>query len=261
MTLWHSILLGIVQGISEFLPISSSGHLVIAERSLELAVADDRVFDVVVHAGTLFALLVYFWKDWVALVKSIFIRDVKSRLMILFLILATIPAGIAGVLLGDWIDDTFRTVSWVGVWLLVTGALLFTAEQYPKDRGKEVTAKKSLLIGCFQAFALLPGISRSGSTIAAGMMLGLSREKAARFSFMMLVPALLGAVTLTFLDFEHTTVRIAYFTPYIIGMITAAVVSLLLIHLMLGFVKTHSLKVFAWYCFLVGGTITVVSFL
>lgn len=246
------IFLGILQGITEFFPISSSGHLLLAENFLSLPVADLQAFDVVLHGGTLAALLVLFWREWLGILKF----DKVGRNFFLQLVVATIPAALAGVFLGDWMEAATRGENrlWiVGGFFICVAILFFCAEKFSKQNSEKIGWKQVLFMGFAQAIALLPGVSRSGSTIAAGMFTGLKREAAARFSFLMLAPVTFGAVVLTAKDFLDGKVTLPPINFVIVGFIAAAVTSYFAAETLLRFIKKHSLNAFGIYLIIAAG--------
>ena len=268
----ESLFLGLLQGVAEFLPISSSGHLVLAETYLHLDVEKLKVFDVVLHIGTLTAIIVYFWKDFCGLIKGFlaFLRLYKTaphiemyQRLIGYIIIATIPAVIVGLLFGDAIDYLFRNAWYVALFMIMMGEIYILAERFlAKYKIKrEITWKNALIIGLAQAIALAPGISRSGSTIAAGLFLGVSREKAARFSFLMAMPAIFGAGMLTFVKELKAagaggagtlTVELM---PMIVGFIASFAASLATVYFLMRYLKNNSLRPFSYYLFALGGAI------
>jgi len=205
MTTVQALLLGIIQGITEFLPISSSGHLVIAQQLFGIK-EKALFFDVMLHLGTLLAVFVYFRRDIVALIAAVFGRDSDSwpgtaaqgRRVALWVILGTIPAGVIGALFNSAIEKTFSSAVFAGGGLLVTAALLAAADRTRAgERGAaSLGVPGSLIVGAAQAVAILPGVSRAGATICAAIFLKLDRREAARFSFFLFIPAILGAVVL-----------------------------------------------------------------
>ena len=195
MNFESAIFLGALQGITEFFPISSSGHLLLAEHFFALDVANLKAFDVVLHAGTLVALLALFWREWFSILKF----QKSGRKLFGQLIVATIPAAAVGLFAGDAIDELTRGANLVPIvagFFVVVALALFAAEKFGKQNSQKVGWKNIFAMSIFQAAALLPGVSRSGATIAAGMFFGLDRSTAARFSFLMLAPATAGAVIL-----------------------------------------------------------------
>jgi undecaprenyl-diphosphatase len=242
MTILQAIILGIVQGITEFLPISSSGHLILGETLLNLEVAELKTFDVVVHVGTLLAILAYFWKD---------LWQVKRWP---WLILGTIPAVIVGLTLEDQIDAVFRSALAVGIVMIIVGAIFMIPESWGKRaRDKSLKWWQVVLVGIAQAVAIIPGVSRSGSTIFTGTMLGMQREEAARFSFLLGAVAITGAGILTGLDIETASVD---WGVLVAGFIASFVAGFLSVKWLMKYLKHHSLRVFGIYLMSIG-TITL----
>ena len=203
MEFLDALILGILQGITEFLPISSSGHLIIGETYLGLNVDTLKSFDVVVHVATLLAIITYFWVDFKGMIKAFLAfcsgklkKDDKYGKLILFIVIGTIPAVIVGLFAEDIIDQHFRNIAAVGKWMLIIGILFLLAEHFHKKKKlASLTLRKSIFIGLMQALALIPGVSRSGSTIVAGLFSGIERSEAARFSFLLGIPAIAGVCT------------------------------------------------------------------
>ena len=260
MTIFQSILLGIIQGLTEFLPISSSAHLVITPYlfNWQIPVQDAFIFDVLVQLGTLLAVIVYFWKDLYEIIRAVILglvhrkpfADLKAR-MGWYLVLATIPALIAGLFFKDLVERAFASPLAAGIFLLGTAALLVTAELVGKRSRvfESVAWLDALLIGIFQVISLLPGISRSGSTISGGMIRNLDRPSAAKFSFLMSVPVMIGAGLLAVLDLIKLPDYSGQLPTLLVGFITAAVVGYLAIRWLLSFLVKRSLYVFAIYSF------------
>lgn len=254
----EALWLGLTQGITEFLPISSSGHLVLLEDFFELPVKGLKNFDVVVHLGTLLAILAYFWRDIWVILRSIFavlsrkkssekLFGVKPIIFVWFLILGTIPAVIVALTAEDLIDDFFRDSLNVAYSFLATGIFFIFAEYFVKKvKSSKLNAKKSIWIGIFQAIAIIPGISRSGSTIGAGLLGGISRAEAAHFSFILGIPALLGAGI--FIAFKNDPATMTFSNEaYLIGFTSAFVSGYLSILFLMKFLKKHSLAWFSIY--------------
>lgn len=254
MDLFQAVILGIVQGITEFLPISSSGHLIIVEQFMGLEMSELKSFDVAVHVGTLFTILFYFRADVWKLLKSFIglfgkkeLREKKSEELIWFIILGTIPAVIVGFTLEDQIDGFFRDSEKVAMAMLLVAGLFIISELIKKrfyKENKSLSLGKVMFIGLMQAMALIPGVSRSGSTISAGLMGGLDREEAARFSFLLGIPAIAGAGILTALNADSSD--LSYLVLFV-GFISAFLSGLLSVSLLMKFLKNHSLMVFAVY--------------
>lgn len=266
MTLLQAILLGIVQGLTEFIPVSSSGHLVLVPHLLgwEFDHSQAFVFDVLVQWGTLFAVFLYYRKDLTIIALDFFRTLIKgtpfsteNSRMGWYLILATIPAVIVGLLCKDLIKSAFSNAKVTGFFLLLTAALLIIAEIAGKRNRstKEITWLDSLWIGCAQVLALLPGVSRSGSTIAGGMIRNLDRSSAARFSFLMSVPVMLGAGLLAFKDLFAMQATGDFLLSLGVGFIAALVSGYMAIHWLIAYLNKHSLYIFAAYCSLLGVTI------
>lgn len=271
MDIIQAIILGIVQGLTEFLPVSSSAHLVFMTDILGLP--QNVSFDTILHLGTLLAVVGYFWRDLVHIIRcfissiiDIFRGNFKKGLeetpfkkLSWLLIIGTIPAGIMGILLEKQFEALFNSVIYVGFFLLITGLLLWGAERVkPGEKNiKDITFKNALVIGVAQGIAIAPGISRSGATIAAGLFSGLNRELAARFSFLLSIPAILGAAIVQMKDITSFDVNS---TVIIAGFVSAAIFGYLAIKLLLKIIKERSLMIFAYYCWIVGIIVIILSF-
>ncbi len=271
MTILQSILLGIIQGLTEFLPISSSGHLVILPYLLGWQIPADQSFsfDVLVQLGTLVAVIIYFRKELVDIFKGI-ITDFKTKKLGTsvesrtgwYLILATIPAGVAGLLIKDVIEQAFGNPNAVAFFLFGTALLLILAEVVGKKE-RDLSGMRwfdALWIGFFQVLSLFPGLSRSGSCIAGGMTRNFDRRSAGRFSFLMSIPVMAAAGLLSAIDLFDIP-NLGQFLPVLlIGFIVAGVVGYFTISWMLNFVQNHSLFVFAGYCLFLGAAVLVFGF-
>lgn len=263
MTIWQSILLGIIQGLTEFLPVSSSGHLVITPFLLgwDLPAQDAFIFDVLVQVATLLAVFAYFWNDFIAILAGLYrglnerprFQNQPARLGLL-IIIASLPAGIIGLLLKDIVEAAFASPAATGFFLLITAAVLVFAERTGKRSRslEQITWKDALRIGFFQALAILPGISRSGATIAGAMTADLERAPAAKFSFLMSAPIMLAAGALTLLDLLEIPNLGQVLPVFIPGFIASALVGYLSIRWLLAFLTRRTLYPFAIYCALVG---------
>jgi len=248
----YAIILGIVQGISEFLPISSSGHLILAAKVFQKEM--HLTLNVALHLGTLLAVIVYFLKDWRQLLWGSFSKDPNptSRNILFAIVVGTIPAGIIGIFFKDQIA-TIHNTQVVCIMLILVGVLMWVVDRYASSSKGigDISIRHGLLIGVAQAFALIPGTSRSGITILAGRLLKLDRESAARFSFMLGTPAMGGAALL-----EGSNIISHFAKPeFYLGMIVSFVVGWLTISFLLRFIRTHGLGVFAVYRILVASTI------
>jgi len=264
LSVWEAIILGIIQGLTEFLPVSSSGHLVIAQGFLPGFQQQGVLFDVMLHIGTLLAVVFFLWQEIVDILKALAPRTQAAvahghndnisvrRRIALYIIIGTIVTGTIGILCKDVIHHLFESVEIAGAMLLVTGILLFAAERMPHATRteKEMTAVDALVIGLAQACALMPGISRSGATIAFGLFRHIDGETAARFSFLLSIPAILGA---TVLEIGYVqTVSLHEILVYGVGMLTAAVVGFGALRLLFIIIKKRELRFFAYYCWCVG---------
>jgi undecaprenyl-diphosphatase len=267
----QALVMGLVQGLTEFLPVSSSGHLIVVPF---LAGWDDAfirslAFSVMLHLGTLLALLVYFRAEWVRLVPAALatIRDRslqgdEDRRLAWLLLASTIPAAIAGVVLNDLIETSFRQVELVALTLVIGGIILALADRFgAKSRSiEDVTFPIAVGIGVAQALALVPGISRSGISISAARMVGMDRESAARFAFLMATPITAGAglfeVRKLIAGEGGVDVSIA---PLVVGLVAAAISGMAAIHFMLGFLRRQSLDVFVVYRFALAAVVLIVS--
>lgn len=271
MDIFQAIIIGLVQGLTEFLPVSSSAHLIFAQQAL--GVADvGLAFDVLLHVGTLVAVIVYFFNDIVNMIKGFllslvdlkdgnFMGELKKdpyKKLAWLTILATIPIGIVGVLFNDIVESMFQGLTIPAFLLLITGCLLYVSQRMNSGRidVRNITLKEALIMGCGQALAILPGLSRSGTTIAAGLFAGLDKEFAAKFSFILSIPAILGAAVFQLKDLSGGSVEIG---ACIAGFIVAAISGYLAISFLLKIVREKSLDIFAYYCWIVGIIVLVGS--
>lgn len=247
----RSIVLGIIQGLTEFLPVSSSGHLEIAKFILgEDAVGEESLFmTVVLHFATALSTIVIFRKFIWDIVKSAFSKEGKySRLFVVNIVISMIPAALVGVFFDDLMEQLFnKNILLVCAMLIVTGLLLYVADM-AKNTNKKVGAFEAIIIGISQAIAILPGISRSGATISTSVLLGIDREEAARFSFLMVVPLIFGKIAKDLLDDSFTTFS-ANLVELGAGFIAAFITGLIACTWMIALVKRSQLKYFSYYCF------------
>ncbi len=269
-TVLQALVMGIVQGLTEFLPVSSSGHLVVVPFLLGWndPFLNSLAFSVMLHIGTLVALLVYFRDDWARLIPAglAAIRDRSfqsdpDRRLAGLLVASTVPAALVGLVFNDLIEDQFRQVGLVAVMLVVGGAILFVADRVGRRSRAiaDITFPVAIGIGAAQALALIPGISRSGISISAGRLAGLDREAAARFAFLMATPITAGAGIFEArkLLTGEAGVQVAL-APMLVGMVAALLSGLAAIHLMLRYLRTRSLDVFVWYRFVLAAVVIVV---
>jgi undecaprenyl-diphosphatase len=259
MVLVYAVLLGVIQGLTEFLPVSSSAHLILARaffgwNSDQFGMA----FDVACHVGTLIAVVVYFWPDILSMVRALprlgtvfgAGRD-PSAWMALLIVVGTVPAVVVGLLLRD-AETRLRTPLVAATTLAAVALAFFAVDRFGAKRRRQesLTLRDVVLIGCAQATALVPGVSRSGATISAGMALGLRRDEAARFGFMLSIPAILGAATLEVWknrsSFRHGLPP-GEETIFAVGIAASAVVGYLAVRLFIRYLTRHSLSAFAWY--------------
>ena len=261
MTTVQAIILGIVQGLTEFLPVSSSGHLMLASEILntDLSAADDLTFSLTLHAATVLSTIVVLWREVWRLAKGIFSTKFnEEQAYILKIVISMIPVGIVGFCFMDYIEAAFSSVLFVGVMLLVTALLLTFAYKAKPRQKSDISYRDAFIIGIAQACATLPGLSRSGTTIATGLLLGNKKETVAQFSFLMVLPPILGNALLDILkgDFGGGVELL----PLVAGFVTAFVTGALACKFMLEIVKRGKLIWFAAYCAL-AGAVAIVSYL
>lgn len=251
MNIFQAIVYGIIQGVGEFLPISSSAHLVITPWLLGW---DDPgiAFDVALHLGTLVAVVLFFWKDWIKLffagIKGTKTNDGK---LFWFLVLATIPGALIGKLFEETAETAFRNQALIGLMLIIMGIILYISDRIGKKEThiENIGLKKSFLIGLSQALAIIPGVSRSGITMSAGLFLGMTRESVARFSFLLSTPIILGAGLFKIKDILNTQIDKI---PFIVGILTSAIVGFLSIKFLLDYLKNKGFGIFVWYRIIFG---------
>ncbi len=252
MTLFQAVVLGLVQGLGEFLPISSSAHLVLAPWLFNWP-DPGLTFDIALHIGTLIGVLMYFWRDWVTLVTKGLTnpRSTDGRLF-WFLAAASVPGAAVGYLLEDMAETVFRSPLLIAAMLILMGVVLLLADRKVshKTHVRDITFATSFLIGLSQALAIIPGVSRSGITISAGLVLGLTREGAARFSFLLSTPIIFGAalVKLPFVASNPEMIT----TSFIVGMIVSCITGILAIGFLLRYVQTRTFLPFVIYRFALG---------
>jgi len=272
---YQAVILGIVQGITEFLPISSTGHLVLIPRLLHWQDMG-LTFDAALHTGTLLALLSYFWRDWVGIVRSAAApfrgkqeaNPALGRNLLWGIVIACIPAGVAGPLVSGTLDKILQTrtldlklMAVVASALAIVGMILYAADKYGSKRKREL-AQTNLLdwvtIGIAQAAALIPGVSRSGATISAGLFCGLARDTAARFSFLLSTPILLGVAGLGLRKIIKHGLPPGEAAPFAAGVASSMIVGYLAIKFLLAYLRRRSVNVFVWYRLGLAAVITAV---
>jgi len=247
-----SILLGIVQGLTEFLPVSSSGHLVLAQEILDAHLGQGILFEVAVHVATLVAILIFYRRRVVKLAYGTLTRNRDALEYVGKLVVGTLPAIVVALLFRDLIEKQFDSLLGVGICLIITGFIVWSTRFTNKHEGDdEPSWKAALLIGCVQAFAILPGISRSGSTVAAGLALGLHPLAAAEFSFMLGMIAMAGAGILMLP--ELTSLDPALLTSIAAGSVAALISGLAALAAFVWLLRTQRFYIFAWYAWVVGG--------
>ncbi len=258
MTLLHAFLLGTIQGLTEFIPVSSTAHLLVAQKLLNLP-ADDTMFSflVLVQLGTLVSLIVYFWRDLLAVLKGFFARPFSTdeNKLAWYILIATIPALLAGYFLKDAVESLFKTPLLEAAIRLFSAAILLTLAEWLGRRIRNLdsmTWLDAFIVGLFQVLAVFPGASRSGSTISGGMLRGLDRPAAARFAFLLSVPVMLAAGAYTMLDVLKLPHLDRFLPMLAIGFFSAALVGWFAIKWLLNYLSRHSLHVFAAYCALAG---------
>ncbi len=254
MTYLQSIILGLVQGLTEFIPVSSTGHLVIARQFMNIP-DGGLAFDAVLQLATACAVLLYFWKDIRSLIVTFFRfilkKPVEEQDKVLFksIIVGTIPAVLIGLLLESYLESTFRSIFVVILTLILGSILMYIAEWYAKQKGYDemLTPYKALTVGFFQCLALLPGMSRSGSTISGGLLSGLNRETATRFSFLLSFPILFGTGLKKLGDIIASSYDMHQYFVLALGSLVAFFVGLVAIHFLISYLKKHSMNIFVWY--------------
>jgi undecaprenyl-diphosphatase len=267
MSIIEAIILGIVQGATEFLPVSSSGHSILVPAVLGLR--EPGLNEVIIaHQGTLLAVLIYFWKDILAIARG-FLRGIAERAPLgnsearlgWYILVGTIPAAVIGLLFESTFEEVFGDPRWAAFFLLITATFLVIGERMlsGKKPVEEMGWVDAMVIGLFQMLALFPGVSRSGSTITGGLLRGLNREVAARYSFLLGIPAIAGAGLLGLVDLAGSSdVNVG---SLLVTFVTAAVVGYASIHFLLSWLKQHSLYLFAAYCATVGILYLLYAFL
>jgi len=270
LNILEAVVLGVVQGLTEFLPVSSSGHLVLVPEFLGMP-APPVAFDVLLHLATLVAVGGYFARDWYCMAAA-FVAPGRLpgrtaatwRRLAIWLAVGTVPAALAGVVLQSFFESLFSSTLAVGIFLIVTGCLLTLADLVAARAERrrrtldDMGLLDALLIGCYQALAIAPGLSRSGATISGGVFLGLDRPTAARFSFLLSVPVILGAGLVSATDLGEG-IGSGDAVAYVLGAAAALVAGLFAIHVLLRYLQTHGLWPFAVYAFVLGGLVVVLS--
>lgn len=267
MDIFSAVILGIVQGATEFLPVSSTGHLILVRTILGVEGGNALAFDAILHLATAAAVIVYFFDDLWILLQTILRKlgrlpiNEKDMVLVEALAIGTIPAVVLGLTLESFMESTFRSPLLVAG-VLVLGSVLFMYAEYRYQHShheRDVDVKTGFKIGLFQTLALIPGMSRSGATIAGGMLLGLSRSEAARFAFLLSIPVILGAGAKKLLELIASETVVVW-TPIAFGALASFIVGLIAIHFMLAFVRKHTLWPFIWYRIILAGFVVFIVF-
>lgn len=270
MTITEGILLGLIQGLAEFLPISSSGHLAILQHIFGIEGDQVLTFAVLLHLGTLFSLIAVYYKELWALILELFatIKDLltgkglrmhgnETRTMGVMIIVATIPTAIIGLLLNDFFSGLYNSLASIGVALILTGTVLWIVERLkPGNKSLEnMKIRDALLVGLFQSIAIAPGISRSGATIVGSLSAGLNRPLAVKFAFLISIPSILGAAVLEAPEALAQGIETSYILPILSGIIVAAVSGYIAIKTMIRLVSNKKLHIFSYYTWVVGALV------
>lgn len=265
------IILAIIQGIAEFLPISSSAHLIIFRDLFGIgasSVSGDLalIFDIALHFGTLLAIAIYFFKDFCNMVIKGITKGTKTKegKIFWYIVVATVPAAIVGVLFEDIIENAIRSnFIIIALALILMGIIIYLVDKKSKQVKElnDMTFKDAILIGCSQVFALIPGFSRSGTTIASARSLKLKREDAAKFSFYLSAPVVLGAVILSIFDSKTITVIVNNLNIFIIGVGVSFISGLLCIEFLLKYIKKNDFQIFMWYRIILGIIVIIYTFI
>lgn len=275
MTIWNAIILGLVQGIAEFLPISSSGHLSVLQNLFHMSTAEDghMFFDVLLHLGTLISICIVYWRDIVAMFRETiqFFRNASkpaaerqqqlpAARMVLMIIIATLPLFVI-LPINDYVEQLYYHTFFIGIAFALTGCLLFVSDRMPTGNRteKNMRIKDALIIGVCQAVATIPGLSRSGTTITAGMATGLNRDFAVKFSFMMSLPAVLGANILSLAKAAKAGIDVSLLPAYLVGMVVAMISGIFAIGLVKRITSKGRFGNFAYYCWGVGALTIILS--
>jgi undecaprenyl-diphosphatase len=268
MELFDAVILGLVQGVTEFLPISSSGHLILVRDWLFIDVSNALAYDLVLHFSTTIAVMIYFWNDlWVlvqAMLRKLSRLPVNERDVTLAyaLIVGTIPAAVIGFLVQPYFDKNLQSTAVVALMLLLASFFFMYVEwrYFLRPTHDTISTKRGFMVGCFQILALLPGFSRSGATIAGGMLIGMSRYEASRFSFLLAIPITLGAGSKSLIDLLRTGGEVNW-APILVGGVVASVTAFVVIHFFLSFIRRYTLWPFIWYGVILSAFVGYVSFI
>jgi len=261
MNIFQSVVLGMVQGLGEFLPISSSAHLILVPWLFKWE-DPGLTFDIALHVGTLIAVILYFWRDWLNLIsKGLTKPKEREGKLFWYLVLATIPGAAIGYLLEHKAETVFRNPLLIAFMLIMLGGILYLVDRKSKKQVdmEHISLKTSFLIGLSQALAIIPGVSRSGITMTTALALGMTREGAARFSFLLSAPVIFGAAAIKIPKIIANPSMIN--VPFIMGMVVACIFGLASIGFLLRYVQTKTFLPFAWYRFLMGALVIIIAFI
>lgn len=261
MEIYQSIILGIVQGLTELLPISSSAHLFLIPWTFKWQIPES--FDIALHFGTLLAIGIFFFKDWIELIKGGFKYITKEKTntgrMFWYIVIATIPGGIIGFILDHYAEDILTKPLIIAIALIVMGICLYVVDKYAKNKTKyeDLSFKQTFLIGLSQSLAFFPGVSRSGITMTTGRLLGVDRESSARYSFMLSAPIVLGATIFKIKDFiDYLSIATTSgIIAFVLGVLTSFIIGMLVIKFLLEYLKKGSFKWFAIYRVVIGAIV------
>ena len=261
MNIFQSVVLGMVQGLGEFLPISSSAHLILVPWLFKWE-DPGLTFDIALHVGTLIAVILYFWRDWLNLIsKGLTKPKEREGKLFWYLVLATIPGAAIGYLLEHKAETVFRNPLLIAFMLIMLGGILYLVDRKSKKQVdmEHISLKTSFLIGLSQALSIIPGVSRSGITMTTALALGMTREGAARFSFLLSAPVIFGAAAIKIPKIIANPSMIN--VPFIMGMVVACIFGLASIGFLLRYVQTKTFLPFAWYRFLMGALVIIIAFI
>lgn len=276
MTYFEAVILGLVQGLAEFLPISSSGHLALGQYYFGMEPDKVLMFTILLHVGTLISVFVMYWKDIWALLKELVLlfadlftgkglrlAERPYRRLGIMIIAATIPTGLIGVLFNNFFESLYVNILYIGIGFLITGFFLFFSEKIGSSKYdlEHMKASHALLIGTMQGIAICPGISRSGSTITGALLSGLERNAAVRFAFLISIPSIIGSAVFELPNAFRAGVDPSNYGPMLIGVIVAAVSGIAAIKLMINVVSNQKLKYFSYYVWALGAFVIISSFL
>lgn len=262
----QAIIMGAVQGLTEFLPVSSSGHIVISSAfykmltGAEIVVTNEEIFfDILIHLSTLFAVIIYFFGDIKNILSNFYTaakeKNYKSDnfLFVIYILIATFITGVFGLFTKEAAHNLTENPFIVSIFIIITGCVLLISEKIKKDENKKTDIKTALVVGLFQGFAVMPGLSRSGMTISSAMFMGLKRFDAARFSFILSIPIiLLASFIYPLLTFDLKDIANFNFAALLSGMVTSFITGYICIKYFMNFLKNNNLRCFAYYCFVMG---------